>query len=315
MDIRHDDGTLLDNFDDIEYLSATTYITLPTGSYDLHLSDATSTTTLFDLPTLPLTEGQIATVYALGDIANQPLDVLVISSTTTVSAFAHVQFAHFAPFTGVLTSTAVSVILNNPMTTTVISDVMYGQTSDGYLHLAAGLPTDIQVIPTGSVTPAISTTLVFSPDVHYTLAAIGNGTDQPFNLLVITDDLSAPMTDTFKLRVVHVAPFSNTITGTLLDVRDQSGTLLDSLGDLTYESVSTYLTLPVSILDLQLTQPGGSPTLYDILPLSFNGGQVVTLFAIGDTLNQPLSTLVITNRQGLFRYILPLVYKEAVAIR
>jgi hypothetical protein len=122
-------------------------------------------------------------------------------------------------------------------------------------------------------------------------------------LLALVDDNSAPAAGNFKLRLGHLAPFADTITGTLADVRLQDGTII--LDDVPFGAVASYVELPAGSYDLKITSPDGSVTYIDPLPVIFNDGDIVSAFAVGDGANQPLG--VFAWPSGAPGFLLPLV--------
>jgi Domain of unknown function (DUF4397) len=207
------------------------------------------------------------------------------AAPAAISADARVQLVHVAPFSSTISGTSVSVLVNG---SDVITDLVFGQTSSGYLTLTAGVPLTVEIVPTGSTTPAITASLTLSAGVDYTVAAIGDGTRQPLELLVLVDD-NTVLTDSAKLRVVHVAPLSNTITGTLVDVRTEAGAPITV--DFAYKANTGYLALPPGPYDLKVTLPNTGPTAIQIPPLRADIGDVLTVFAIGNGVSQPLGIL------------------------
>ncbi|MCA9972932.1 MAG: DUF4397 domain-containing protein, partial [Anaerolineales bacterium] len=181
---------------------------------------------------------------------------------------ANLQVAHLAPFaTGA--GTAVTITLNS---TVVLTNVVYGD-SMPYLSVPAGT-TLVEVWPAGSMSPAISATVDLMPGMDYTAIAIGDGVNQPLELLPLVDDNTAPMTGSFKLRIGHLAPFAS--GPATADVRLQDGTPI--LTDVVFSAVAPYLELPAGSYDLKITTPGGGTTLIDPAPAVFNAGDIVSVF-------------------------------------
>ena len=219
--------------------------------------------------------------------------------------FANLAVAHLAPFANTLAGTAVTVTLDS---TAVLTNFKYGA-STGYISVTADVTHLVQIYPGGSATPAISTNVVLSPNLSYSAIAIGDGVNQPLNLLPLLDD-TTPVGGFAKVRIGHLAPFSNTPIGTLADVRLQDGTPL--ITNVPFSLVSpTYLTLPAGKYDIKITSPGGYPTLIDPLPVTLSSNSVQSVFATGDGSKQPLGMFAWpSNQQGFF---LPLGAQLAVA--
>ncbi len=105
--------------------------------------------------------------------------------------------------------------------------------------------------------------------VDYTAIAIGDGVNQPLSLLALVDDNTAPAAGNFKLRLGHLAPFADTLAGTMADVRLDDGTAV--ITDVVFGAVAPYLELPAGTYDLKITTPGGGTTLINLAPVTFNG--------------------------------------------
>jgi hypothetical protein len=206
--------------------------------------------------------------------------------------YAHLAVAHLAPFAP-SAGTAVTVSLDS---TPVLTNFVYGA-STGYISVTDGTHL-VQIYPAGSATPAISTSVVLSPNLYYSAIAIGDGANQPLNLLGLLND-TTPVSGSAKVRIGHLAPFSNTITGTLVDVRFQNG--IPVITNVPFSLVSPYLPLPAGIYDLKITAPGGTPTLIDPAPVILSSNSIQSVFATGDVFNQPLGVFAWpSNQPGFF---------------
>ena len=144
VDICTDSGTpLLTN---VPYKAYTNpYIELPAGDYDLQIAapGGTCSTTYLDIPEVRLMDGEVADVFAMGDLTNQPLQVTTLTGLTFTSA--NVNVAHFAPFASEVISTSVTVRVNG---SDALTDFEFGE-STGYLSFFPG-PYLIEILPTAS---------------------------------------------------------------------------------------------------------------------------------------------------------------------
>lgn len=227
--------------------------TNPNGDWHLYIMDDTGS----DL-------GQLAGGWCL-QITAEPTDARL--------AVAHL--APFAPGAG----TAVTITLN---ATPVLTDFVYGE-STPYLTVPTG-SYDVEVVPAGSPTPAITGTFTLTAGLDYSVIAIGDGANQPLELLALLDDNTAPASGNFKLRLGHLAPFA--AGNATADVRLQDGTPVWT--DVNFGDVAAYLELPAGTYDLKITTPGGGTTLIDPMPATFGDGDIISAFATGDGSNQLL---------------------------
>jgi hypothetical protein len=225
-----------------------------------------------------------------------PTDVVSTTASATVDLLTRLQVAHLAPF-AMDPGTAVTITLNgSPALTNFAytdSTVYLDLIPDTYL---------VEIFPGGSATPAITGTVDLMGGVDYTAIAIGDGVNQPLSLLALVDDNTAPAAGNFKLRLGHLAPFTDTITGTLADVRLDDGTAV--ITDVPYGAVSPYLELPAGTYDLKITTPGGGTTLINLAPVTFTDGDILSAFATGDGVNQPLGGYALPS--GQLGFVIPL---------
>jgi len=294
VDIRTDDG--LPVAINVLYKAFTDpYLSLPTGIYDLKITTPGGGVDLFDIPPFSLTDGEIVGAFAIGDGTNQPIQVLALNQVAASTA--RVWVAHLAPFAATLPDTAVTVRVNG---VDAIPDFQFGETSGGYVPLPA-TTAFIEIVLPGDIV-AISGTLSLAADTDYTVAAIGDGTNQPLELLALVDDNTAPPAGQAKVRIAHLAPFGSTPAATAVDIRTDDG--LPVATNVPYKAITDpYLVLPTGVYDLKITTPGGGTDLLDLEPFLLANGQILGAFAIGDGTNQPLTVLPLIYAPGQPYYL------------
>jgi nitrogen fixation protein len=304
-DVRLQDGTVILN--DVPYGAVAGYLELPAGTYDLKITTADGSATLIDLMPVALSAGDIVSVFAVGDGVNQPVGAFALPSGAAGSLLplaAYVQIAHLAPF-AMDPGTAVSVEVNGVQ---VLSNFEFAG-STGYLLLEAGVDHLIEVFPAGSATAAISATVNLDQGMDYTALAIGGANGWDLELKLLEDDNAAPAAGTAKVRIGHLAPFAADVADTLADVRLQDGTVI--LDDVPYGAITDYLELPAGIYDLKITTPDGSVTLIDLMPVALSAGDIVSVFAVGDGVNQPVGAFALPS--GAAGSLLPLAAYVQIA--
>ena len=207
-----------------------------------------------------------------------------------------VNVAHFAPFGSDVLSTSVTIRING---TEVFTDFVYGETITNVNVLPAGQYT-VEVLPTGSATVAISGVVTLEEDGRYTLAAIGDGSNQPLALEALEDNPAAPPAGSANLRIAHFAPFAPTLAGTEVDIcNDATGTALPGLTGVPFGVSSPWLAIPAGIYDLSIALAGSncSGTALDIAPLAVLAGETYDVYAIGK--NNAAFPLEVTSITGL----------------
>lgn len=213
-------------------------------------------------------------------------------SAEDVPDAATVTVAHFAPFANTIDGTSVTVRING---TDTITDFKYGTVITNVV-LPAGAYT-VEVLPTGTSTVAISASVTISDGVDYTLAAIGNGTNQPLELLPFVDDNTPSAVSTnAKIRIAHLAPFADTLAGTAVNICTDAGLPVQS--NVPYKvHTDPYAELPAGDYDLKIVgaADGCGTAVLDLPPVTLAAGEVYDVFAIGDVTNQPLRIATTTG--------------------
>ena len=198
-------------------------------------------------------------------------------------ADARVNVAHFAPFADTLDGTSVTILIDDAPTFT---DVKFGDFVP-YVSLPAGTY-KIDVVPTGTETVAISGEFTLEDDVDYSLSAVGNGTTQDLAFYALVDNTDAPMDGNLNIRVVHLAPFAANSSATEVSIRTAGGDVVNMLMGVPYEGQSGFFEVPAGTYDLKVASNDGSVNFIDPLPAELPAGVNLTLYAIGDGINQPL---------------------------
>jgi hypothetical protein len=211
---------------------------------------------------------------------------------TLPPASAGLTLAHFAPFADTAAETAVTVQVNGEDEWT---DLRYGDIISDVV-LAAGTysitvrPADA---PTG--TSVISDTVTLSTGVRYTLAAIGDGANQPLELFTLVNDGITPTTGA-NVRIAHLAPFAAGDAETAVDLCTEDDTVVVS--DLRYREVTQpALNLAAGDYDLKVALAGTNcqEVALDLPSIRLSDGETIDLFVIGDITNQPLELVSTTG--------------------
>jgi hypothetical protein len=302
VDICTDEGTAV--VTDFAYKDMTT-LSLPAGDYDLLIALAGTGcgTVALDLPSVRLGSGEAIDLYAIGGANSWPLNVTSITGFNLTPTQATVNVGHFAPFATGLENTSVTVRLNGA---DAITDFVFGELVEG-VSLDPG-DYLVEIIPTGSVTPAITGTFSLTAGVDYTLSALGDGVNQPLELHALVDDNSAPAAGNARARIVHYAPFAS--TGTEVDICTEGGTAVVS--NVPYKAFTDpYLELPAGLYDLKVTAAGSEceTLIFDIPLIRLSAGTVATIFAVGGA-NGYDPTVITTPDLTPLHIFLPILFKS-----
>jgi len=207
----------------------------------------------------------------------------------TQSAFgaATVNVAHFAPFADTIDGTSVNIAINGE---TALTDVKFKDFTAAPVELDAGTYT-IDVIPSGATEPAISQQFTLVDGNNYFVYAVGNGTTQDLELRALLDNVDAPDAGNLNLRVVHAAPFAMDLAATEVSIRTAGGDVVNNLVGVPYNVDSGFFQVPEGTYDLKVASNDGSVNYIDPLPAPLPADADVTVFAVGDGINQPLGII------------------------
>ena len=214
--------------------------------------------------------------------------VLLMLGSTSAFAQAKVAVAHFAPFADTLMGTAVNISING-VPVDALQGVEFKQFTP-YLDLAAG-DYLIEVFPVGSETAAITGDFTLSDGVSYTVYAAGDGTKQPLELRALVDDTTTPAEGNLNIRVVHAAPFASSLEATEVSIRTADGQIVNNLVGVPYNVESGFFEVPAGTYDLKVASNDGSINYIDPLPAALPAGADVTIYAVGDGMNQSLGII------------------------
>ena len=213
---------------------------------------------------------------------------LLLASQSTWSA-ARVAVAHFAPFAEDIETTAVDIAVNG---TVALNDVKFKDFTD-YLEFEAGDYTiDVYLAGlSGSSDPVITGTFTLQDGFDYTLFASGNAVTQDLQLNALIDTVDVPNTGNLNIRVVHAAPFAADLAATEVSIRTAGGDVVNGLVGVPYGVDSGFFQIPAGNYDLKVASNDGSVNYIDPLPVDLPEGADITVFAVGDGINQPLGII------------------------
>ncbi len=228
---------------------------------------------------LLLLSGLLALIYLL--VLNSTAAAAPVTQTVPPDDAALINIAHFAPFADAVENTAVTVRVDG---NDLATGVAYGGVVNG-LTLPSGEHLVEIVVPgaDGDDTVAISGTVTLANATAYTLIAIGDGDNQPLELLALVDD-TTPDPSMAKLRVGHLAPFAADVAGTAIDICLDNGIPVPGLNGIEYGVVAEQaLALPAGTYDLLIALAGSNceAVVLDLEPIALEAGDLIDAFAIG----------------------------------
>jgi hypothetical protein len=209
--------------------------------------------------------------------------VSLIAISQPAFSAARVAVAHFAPFADTIEGTAVDIVVNG---NTALENVRFKDFTD-YIDFDAGTYT-IEIFPVGASEAAITGEFMLEDGNDYSLFAVGNGITQDLELMALSDNSETPATGNLNIRVVHTAPFAADLAATEVSIRTAAGDVVNGLVGVPYGISSGFFEIPAATYDLKVASNDGSVNYIDPLPAELVAGADITLFAVGDGINQPL---------------------------
>jgi len=212
-----------------------------------------------------------------------------ILASQSLFAQARVAVAHFAPFASDIEQTAVDIAVNGDV---ALEGVRFKDFTD-YLDFEAGAYTiDVYLEgQAGTSDPIITGDFTLEDGMSYTLFATGNGVTQTPVLLALVDTVDAPDAGNLNIRVVHAAPFAENLDDTEVSIRTAGGDVVNGLVGVPYGVDSGFFQIPAGTYDLKVASNDGTVNYIDPLPATLPEGADVTVFAVGDGINQPLGII------------------------
>ena len=216
---------------------------------------------------------QLNKTLVLSGMACLILGTVLFTTACGNDARARVRVVHASP-----DAPNVDVLLDNKV---VLTNVAY-QTASPYLTIKAGQHT-AKINPTGSTSSVITAQATFAGRTDTTILAVGKvaGTgDQALTALVAVDDNTPPTSGNVKVRVIHASPSAGNVD---IYVTAPAAVLTTpTLGNVSYKTVSSYLSVPVGDYEIRVF-PAGSPTTGTPVidaTATFTAGQIRTVVAL-----------------------------------
>ena len=261
--------------EDLRYKETTGYLNLPPGIYDLKIAVGSTNcaTVAFDVPPVALRTGMVADIVAIGLPGGSPAFDLW---TDDISARARV--GHFAPFTDPISTSVTVYVDGQPL----LTNFTFPQLTP-YVPVTPGAHY-IEIVPTGSMSPAITGTVVVTGLVDYTLAAIGDGANQPLELAALLDDnATPPSAGKARVRLSHFAPFAASIPATEVDICAAPGVaVVENLEYKESQAVELAAGLYSGVFIQAAALNCAAPGLFTLPDFIVGDGDIAYVFAVGD---------------------------------
>jgi hypothetical protein len=281
-------------FTDLAYGSATEYVEVDEGTYNIQIRAAgapASEAPAFETGDLQLMDGDVITAVAAGLLASQDaadrFRVLPLAEAFDMpaSGYARVRVVHASP-----DAPTVDVDVGDDGSAEITGLARFANTGASGVDLPAGTLLSVGILaggdrvtgftlpalPAGVEIFAIATGLVGQSDI---------GAEDAFQLLAIGEDGSAgfvpqdpPVADSAMMRIVHASPDAPAV-----DIYVE-GKVLPAISALSYGDASAYLTVPATSLNFQVrAHPSAvtDPVVYETGGLALSADQEITAVAAG----------------------------------
>ena len=223
--------------------------------------------------------------------------VTAAASTALLMAFspsafsaADVTVAHFAPFADTIDGTAVNISVNGAPVE-ALQGFKFKEFTDP-LAFDAGSYT-IDVFLPGGTDPVITGDFTLDDGVSYTVYAAGDIGNQDLELRAIVNDTPDPAAGNLSIRILHAAPFAADLAATEVSIRLADGTVVNNLVGVPYNGDSMFFEIPAGAYDLKVASNDGSVNYIDPLEADLPAGAALSIFAVGNIVNQPLGIMAL----------------------
>jgi hypothetical protein len=192
-----------------------------------------------------------------------------------------IRFAHWAPFASALSDSAVTFRVEG---VDVATNLKYGENSD-YVTLNGPGEYTIELVHKGTV---VATQVATLDDGSYSVVSAGENGILAIELFVLQDVTTPPPAARTALRFAHLAPFAATKEESLVDVCTDDNVPFDkSSNSLAYKRTTVSKEVRATTYNLKITKanttaPCTGERLLDLPLLTFKGGQIRTLYIVGN---------------------------------
>lgn len=272
VDIKVGNGSGAALFTSVAFKSATDYIEVDGGTYDLAVTAHGSTSEVVVLDGVTLENGKVYTVVARGTLDamdGAPFEVRAFIDDASGQAY-----ADLSPATALVK--VVHASPDAPGVDLYVDGAKAGMNlmfpaNTGYLTVAAGTRS-VKVTPSGSMTAVIEGSLRFDARRSYSVFATGTlGNLQP---LVLEDNLASPAAGNAHVRFLHLSPDAPAV-----DITTTDGTVV--FGNVSFRGYSEFTPLPAGTYNLEVRLAGTSTKVLDLPGIALANGKIYTVFARG----------------------------------
>lgn len=296
VNVLADGSAILEN---VPYHASSGILELDAGTYSVTvegiLPDA-STVDVIGPADLEFAADTRYEIFAIGHVADESLEPLIVSNTVTdvAAGESRIQVVHAA-----YGAPTVDVYLTAPddelASAAPAVTLEYGADS-GQLDVPAG-DYRVRLTPAGETTVVYdSGTLPLADGGDYIVAATNNVStgESPVTLQIAEGDETIIVPDVnagSDIRVVHASPDAPNVDVTLNNAAEPQ------IMDLAFGNATDYLNVPAGEYLVDVAAAGGSPVVFDDVPLTLATATSYSVYAVGELANINLQVLTESRRR------------------
>jgi hypothetical protein len=273
VDIKLNSGSGPAVFSNISFSDITEYIEVDEMSYTFVVTPTGSDIEVFVFEPIPVGSGMVYTVIAHGTLDGSdsyPFGVRVFVDNNMGDAFvdmtsatSYVNVIHASP-----DAPGVDLLVDGMI---VNSQALDYPDNTGYLMLDSGTR-NFKVNASGTNVTVIDATMNVGANMNYSIFAIDELSE--ITALVLTDDLTAPVSGMSHVRFVHLSPDAPAVDITLTD-----GTVI--FGNIAFGEYEGFTPLNAGTYDLQVRVAGTDIVALELPGINLTNGAIYTVFAKG----------------------------------
>lgn len=272
------------------------YISKAAGELDIAISLTGESEIVINPVSASFSDGDIVTLIATGGDSALESSVFVIENgqkgyfLDTDSQSARLYFANLMSLSTNLEDTAVAVKVDG---VTVLQGVLFGQSTNGYIEVAAG-SVQVEIVPSGSINPLVSQVVTMEADESYQFIAHGS-IGSPASTFRATP--SAPTDGTVRLYAGNMTPAGAAFYSGV-EILQNEATIAENLNNGTL--ATSFVDVSVEPSTFKVLSNDNLVTLLETQSVNISPDSVVTLLLAGDGgVTQPAGLYAIVNDESM----------------
>ncbi|MEM9774495.1 MAG: DUF4397 domain-containing protein [Chloroflexota bacterium] len=272
------------------------YVTTTAGSVDLSITLAGDSEVAIDPLLTNFDNGDIVTLIATGGDSAFDKSVFVIENgqkgyfLETNTELAQLYFANLLTLSSNTADTAVALKVDD---TTVLQDIRFGQSSDGYIEIPVG-SVQLEIVQSGTITPILSRLVTIEKDQSYQFIAHGSSGAPESTFRSV---LEAPASGFVRFNVGNMTP-GNAAFYSGVNILQNGSAIGENLANGTLSN--SFTDVPVADSMFKVLSNDNLVTLLETQVETIPLGSVATVLLAGDGgLTQPAGLYAIVDDEPI----------------